>query len=50
MPQESCMIAKTITDFTFAFIEAIPITVMVACINSNGKQYSSSGATVGFTS
>ena len=40
-----CMIAKTITDFTFAFLEAIHIIVMIACINSNEKQYSSSGAT-----
>ena len=35
MPQEGCVIAKTITDFTFALIKAIPIIIMIACINSN---------------
>ena len=43
------MIAKTITDFTFALIEGIPIIIMIAYINSSEKQYSSSGAIVGFT-
>ena len=50
LTQESCMIAKTTPDFTFAFLEAIPIIVMIACINSNKKHYSSSETTVGFTS
>ena len=50
MPLESCMILKTITDFTFAFIEAIPIVIRIACINSNEKQYPSSGTTVYSTS
>ena len=47
MPQESCMIAKTITDFTFTLIKAIPIIIMINCINSNEKQDLFS---VGFTS
>ena len=50
MPQENCTTAKTITDFTFALIKAIPIIIMIACINSSEKQYSSPGVTVGFTS
>ena len=28
MPQESCTIAKTIPDFTFAFIEAVPLLLV----------------------
>ena len=43
------MIAKTITDFTFAS-KAIPIIIMIACVNSNEKQYSFSETTVGLTS
>ena len=43
------MITKTITDFAFALIKAIPIIITTACRSSNKKQYSSSGAKVVFT-
>ena len=49
MPHENNMIAKTITDFAFALIKAIPIIIMIACRGSNNKQYSSSWAKVVFT-
>ena len=35
MPQESCVIAKTRTDFIFALSKAIPIIIMITSINSN---------------
>ena len=50
MPHENNMIAKTITDFAFALIKAVPITITIACRSSNKKQYSSSGAKVAFYS
>ena len=49
MPHENNMIAKTITDFAFALIKAIPIIITTACRSSNKKQYSSSGAKIVFT-
>ena len=49
MPHENNMIAKTITDFAFALIKAIPIIITIACRSSNKKQYSSSGAKAVFT-
>ena len=49
MPHENNMIAKTITDFAFALIKAIPIIITIACRSSNKKQYLSSGAKVVFT-
>ena len=51
MPQKSCVIAKTRTDFIFALIKAILIIIMITSINSNKKkQYSSSEATLSFSS
>ena len=35
IPLESCLIAKTITDFTFAFIEALPIIIALSAIKNN---------------
>ena len=49
MPHENNMIAKTITDFAFGLIKAIPIIITIAYKSSNKKQYSSSGAKVVFT-
>ena len=49
MPHEINTIAKTIADFAFALIKAIPIIITIACRGSNKKQYSSSGAKVVFT-
>ena len=43
------MIRKTITDFAFSLIKAIPIIITMACRSSNKKQYSSSGAKIVFT-
>ena len=49
MPHENNMIEKTITDFAFALIKAIPIIITIACRSSNKNQYSSSGAKIVFT-
>ena len=37
MPHENNMIAKTIKDFAFALIKAIPIIITTACRSSNKK-------------
>ena len=49
MLHENNMIAKTIPDFAFALIKAIPTIITIDCRNSNKKQYSSSEAKIVFT-
>ena len=38
MSQECCVIAKTITNLTFALIRAIHIIIMMACFNKNNNK------------